>query len=353
MKTHKNLYKKLCSEENLILAFKKARKDKNKKPSVIEFEQNLEENLKKLSHELLNFTYTPKRLRRFVIRDPKTRTIHASAFRDRVVHHAIINVLRPIYEKIFIHDSYASRLEKGTHNAVQRFKLFMRKISRNGKIIKRESNRNKIQGYVLKADIRHYFNTVDHDVMISILRRKVKDEKVIWLIRQNLDNFDCTIEGKGMPLGNYTSQFLANVYLNELDYFVKHKLKIRYYIRYVDDFVILHRRKRTLGYYQQKINRYLQCLKIELHPDKSQIMPLCNGVSFLGYRVFYHHKLLRKRNKRTFERKFERKLQQFYNGNMTKEKLVESLQGWFGYAKWANTYKLRMAVKDKIKDIDN
>ena len=154
-----------------------------------------------------------------------------------------------------------------------------------------------IKGYTLKADIKHYFETVDHKILLDIIKSKIKDKKIIWLIKQILDNFNTKIKGKGMPLGNLTSQFFANVYLNELDYFIKHKLREKYYIRYVDDFVVLHKNKKILEIYKEKINNYLlKHLKLELHKDKSKIIPLKNGVDLLGYRVFGYYKLLRKRN---------------------------------------------------------
>lgn len=224
MKTYNYLYQKLCSKENLYLAFKKARKGKTKTKVVMEFEKNLDKEIEKLHNELFTKTYKPLHLKRFTIRDPKTRTIHASAFRDRVIHHGIVIILEPIYEGIFICDSFASRLNKGTHNAVKRFEYFMRKVSRNGKLVKNSYNNNSIQGYVFKADIKKYFDTVDHEILIKIIKEKFKDEDIIWLIKQVLSNFDSKINSRGMPLGNYTSQFFANVYLNKFDYFVKHAL---------------------------------------------------------------------------------------------------------------------------------
>ncbi|MBI5804388.1 hypothetical protein HY450_04030, partial [Candidatus Pacearchaeota archaeon] len=214
MKTYKKLYEKISSVDNLMLAYKKARRGKSKKTSVVEFEKNLDAELKKLHEELISFTYKPKPLRRFVIRDPKTRIIHASSFRDRIVHHAILNAIVPIFEKRFIYDSYASRIDKGTHKAIQRFDYFKRKVSRNGKLVKSGgANENYIEGYVLKADIKHYFESVDHEILINILKKKIRDGKVIWLVKKILVNFDGEAQGKGMPLGNYTSQFFANVYL--------------------------------------------------------------------------------------------------------------------------------------------
>jgi len=206
---------------------------------------------------------------------------------------------------------------------------------------------------VLKTDIKHYFDSVNHETLINIIGNKIKDEKVIWLIRQILENFETKTPGKGMPLGNYTSQYFANIYLNKLDYFVKHHLKARSYIRYVDDLVILHRRKRTLEYYKDRIENYLSCLELELHPDKSQIIPLRNGVTFLGYRIFYYHKLLRKRNMRSSQKKIAKKLILSQKGLINKKELIESLQGWFGYAQWANTHKIRKEILDKIEQADN
>ena len=349
MKTYNRLYEKLCSYDNLYLAYQKAQKEKTKKEYVIDFEAHLEGNLIRLQKKLQTFYYKPNKLKKFIVRDPKTRTIHASAFRDRVVHHALVNILEPIFERIFIQDSYASRKDKGTHPAVNRFILFMRKVSRNGKCVKNSWNRNSICGYVFKADIKKYFDNVDHEVLLGIIGRKVRDSGVLWLVKVILDNFDSPLKGKSMPLGNYTSQFFANVYLNELDYFVKHVLKAKYYIRYVDDFVILHRRKKMLEHYKDGITRYLTGLELTLHPDKSHIVPLRNGITFLGYRIFYHYRLLRKRNIRHFKKKFEGYLELYREGFMTKKMLSEQLQGWFGYAQWANTYNLRQQV---LKDLE-
>lgn len=348
MKTYNKIYQKVCSTENLILAFNKARKGKSKKDYVIAFGSNLSEKIKRLQFELKSKTYKPMPLRKFIIRDPKTRTIHSSIFRDRIVHHAIINILEPIFDKTFIYDSFASRNRKGTHNAVIRFKSFVRKVSGNGSLIKKPFNKNSVKGFVLKADIRHYFDTMDHEVLIGIIKKKVKDEDLIWLIRVILDNFETSECGKGLPLGNYTSQFFANVYLNELDYFVKHILKAKYYIRYVDDFVILHKNRKRLEYFIKKIKNYLPCLKIELHPDKTGIQALRNGIIFLGYRIFYYHTLLSKRNKKHFIKIFNKDIESYKNKEITKEQLENKLNGWFGYAEWADTFNFRQDILAKI-----
>ena len=184
MQTYNNLYNRLCSYENLLLAYKKARKSKTKKDYVLKFEKNLNDNLKLLQFELINKIYKPKKLKLFIIRDPKTRKICKSKFRDRIVHHAIVNILEPIYEKIFIYDSYASRKDKGQHKALKRFDEFKRKVSLNGKKLKGIKDNNYICGYCLKADIKKYFDNVDHKILINIIKKKIKDNNFVWLIGQ-------------------------------------------------------------------------------------------------------------------------------------------------------------------------
>ena len=340
----RDLWQELCSYENLILAFKKARKHKTKKDYVIDFENNPENNILLLRSELLLCSYNPKPLKTFIVRDPKTRKISKSDFRDRVVHHALCNIMEPIFEKIFIFDSYANRKGKGTLKALQRFDYFKRKVSKN-------STRNC---FVLKCDIKHYFENVNHKILLEIIRKKIRDEKIIWLIKIILQNHK--IGGRsnlGMPLGNLTSQFFANVYLNELDQFVKHNLKATYYIRYVDDFVILSENYQLLQKYNQAINKFLaENLRIELHPDKSKIIKLYKGVNLLGFRVFYYHKLLRKANKRKFYRKLREQLESYKNKEINCKYLIQSLRGWLGYSMWANTYKMRKNIINQINLIN-
>ena len=212
----------------------------------------------------------------------------------------------------------------------------MRKVSFNGKIVKNAINDNQIEGYCLKADIKSYFDNVDHEILLSIINKKCEDKNIILLVKQVLDNFDPKTKGKGMPLGNYTSQFFANVYLNELDYFVKHKLKARYYIRYVDDFVILSFSKKQLIIWKELINLFLkENLKLELHSKKSKINSLSKGVDFIGFRSFYYFKLLRKRNLKEIILKIE----EYKKGNLSKEKILEIFQGWHAYARWANSFE--------------
>lgn len=329
------LYSEVYNLGNLLIAWKNARKGKTRKYYVLKFELNLIENLLKLQKELENQVYQPKPLKTFILRDPKTRKISKSDFRDRVIHHALINIIEPIFDKSFIYNSCANRKGKGNIFAIKRFDLFSRKVTRN----------NTKKAFCLKADIKHYFDTVDHEILIDIIKRKLKDEKIIWLIKQILNNFNTKIEYKGMPLGNLTSQFFANVYLNELDYFIKHKLKAKYYIRYVDDFIILHNSKGQLEDWKSEINLFLDNgLKLELHPDKSKIIQISRGIDFVGFRNFYHYKLLRKRN----VGKMLYKINMHKKGEISREKILEAFQGWNAYAKWANSYKLRNKIVKMI-----
>ena len=341
MKTYKNLWNDLCNYENLELAFKKARKHKTLKYYVLEFENNLEDNLLQLRYELLFYTYKPNPLKTFIIKDPKTRKISKSKFRDRVVHHALVNILEPILDKTFIYDSYANRKDKGTLKALKRFDCFKRKISHN--------NTKKV--YVLKPDIKHYFETVNHEVLLNLIKRKIKDNRVIWLIKIILENYYFKEKNKGMPLGNLTSQFFANIYLNELDRFVKHELRAKYYIRYVDDFVILDYSKLILFDYKNKINELLKAIKLELHPDKSKIILLNKGVGLPGFRVFYYHKLLKKSNINKMQRQLLIFKKKFDNNGIDYDKIYSSVEGWLGYAKYSNTYRLRRKFSKEFKEM--
>lgn len=341
---NKKLYCKIYDNDNLLLAYKKARKGKTKKVYVREFEKDLENNLLSLHKELKNQTYSPKPLVTFILRDPKTRKISKSDFRDRVVHHALVRVIENIFDKAFVYDSCANRIGKGSLFGLKRFDEFKRKVTNN----------LKSEAFCLKADIKHYFQEVDHTILINIIQRKIKDQKVIWLINQILSNLPAGKSGggrtglnssKGMPLGNLTSQFFANIYLNELDYFVKHKLKAKYYIRYVDDFVLFHKSKQKLEKWKQDLDYFLNNnLKLELHKQKSRIINLSNGIDFVGFRNFWNYRLLRKRNIKNMQNK----VRKYKQGKLIKPKLLESFQGWNAYAKWANTYKLRRNVVREI-----
>jgi len=330
-----DFYPEIYSMKNLFLAWRNARKGKTKKDYIIEFEKNLGANLRALHYELKFQIYKPKPLKTFILRDPKTRKISKSDFRDRIVHHALVRVIEPIFDKSFIYDSCANRKGKGNLFALKRFELFKSEITNN----------LKTETYCLKADIKHYFQEVDHKILLNIIKRKIKDEKVIWLIERILENnVKSNPQGKGMPLGNLTSQFFANVYLNELDYFVKHKLRAKYYIRYVDDFVLLNQSKEKLLSWGIIEDFLIKNLKIEFHKEKSKIISLSKGIDFVGFRNFYYFKLLRRRNIRNMFLK----IRKYRNADLNKEKILEIFQGWNAYAKWADSFELRKKVVREI-----
>ncbi len=342
MKSYGNLYQRLCSYKNLEKAFRKARKGKSSKWYVKEFEKDLAGNLTLLKKELETMAYQPRPLKKFVIRDPKTRVIRKSSFRDRIIHHALVNVIEPIYERIFIFDSYANRMGKGTSAALKRFDIFKRKANRDGK-------GGKGIGYVFKADIKQFFDSVHHDTLIKIFEKKIRDKKVLWLITIIIKNFDS--EEKGMPLGNMTSQFFANVYLNGLDYFVKHVLRMKCYLRYVDDFVIIHKQKEILEKCRHDITEYLKSIQLELHPQKSKIFLLYKGVEFLGFKTFYHYRLLRNRNIKRFKKRISKLKEQYDMNIVSQTQIYNSIQGWMAYAKGGNTFKLRKNLMKEVKNI--
>ena len=329
---HKNFYSEIYDKKNFVLAWKKARKGKTKRDYVLEFEKDLVGNLRRLHYELKSQIYKPKPLKTFILRDPKTRKISKSVFRDRIILHAICNIIGPIFDKSFIYDSCANRKGKGNLFAIKRFNLFKRKVTNN----------LQSEAFCLKADIKHYFQEVDREILLKTIQKRISDDKVVGLIKLILNNFK---GNKGMPLGNLTSQFFANLYLHEMDWFVKQKLKAKFYIRYVDDFVILHFSKEQLKIWKNQIELFLKGkLKLELHPYKSRIIKISKGIDFVGFRNFYHFKLLRKRNIKNLDNKISK----FSQGLISKEKLKEILQGWNAYAKWSNSYKLRKKIINKI-----
>lgn len=204
----------------------------------------------------------------------------------------------------------------------------------------------------MKADIKHYFESIDHEILLEKIRRKIKDEKVIWLIESILKNHKTEIVGKGMPLGNLTSQFFANFYLDDFDHFVKQELKAKYYLWYVDDFIILHRNKTVLIEWKFKIEEFLgKKLQIALHPEKSRIISLRKGITLLGFRLFAKHRLLKKSNTRRIWKRLHKMKQKYDKNEITREEVIQSLEGWLAYAEFANTYKFRKKVMAKFNEL--
>lgn len=343
MKRYGNLFEHLTSFENLYLASIKARKGNRCKGSVIRFEKDIEEELFQLQEELVTKTYKPGGYREFTIYERKPRKISAAPYRDRVVHHALCNVIEPIFEKIFIFDSYACRHEKGTHKAVGRFTEFSRK--------------NK---YVLKTDIKKYFPSIDHEILFAKIRKKIKCRDTLWLIKTIIDGsneqeevkdyyeddglFTPFQRKKGIPIGNLTSQFFANIYLNDLDHYMKEHLRCKYCLRYVDDITVFENDKKTLWGIKEKINDFLTKDKLKLHPGKTYVAPVSVGIDHLGYRIYPTHRRLRKDNSLAFKRKLKRLAQLYNAGEISFDELNASVQSWLGHAEHADTYRLRRSI---------
>ena len=282
------IFHQIISLENLFTAWREFRRGKRDKSDVGQFEFCLEDNIFALRELLINQIYSHGPYQQFLVRDPKLRQIHKASVRDRVLHQAVYRVLYQIFDPSFIFDSYSCRVKKGVHRGVWQLDNFTRKVSAN----------YRHPAYVLKCDIRKFFDHVDHDILLSLLEKKVTDPKARWLIKIILNSFNSVV-GRGLPLGNVTSQLFANIYLNELDQFVKHQLKSRYYLRYCDDFVIIHPDPCYLYGLIPRISEFLQnCLCLELHPQKITLRKLRQGIDYLGYVTLLHYRVLRTKTKR-------------------------------------------------------
>lgn len=325
-------YGDFISLPNLFQAWNKFKLGKRKKKDVMAFERFLETNLYNLYLVLKNKTYKHSNYQSFYIQDPKLRHIHKASVSDRVVHHLLHEYLYEVFDKTFIFDSYSCRLNKGTHKGIKRVEYFARKISRN----------YTQPCWALKLDIKKFFASVDHQVLLDLLKQRVKDTNIIWLLQQVLDSFHSENgEGKGIPLGNLTSQVFANINMNELDQFVKHQLKIKFYIRYADDFVILAPNNKHFDQYINLIKAFLmQRLKLELHPKKVIIRKLDWGIDFLGYVVLPHYILPRTKTKKRIFSKLKAKIKD--------ENFNQSLQSYLGYLSHANTFNLTQNLKNQV-----
>lgn len=343
MKRHGHLWERLCSFDGLLQAAEQACRGKRFRPGVVAFHFHLETALCRLLHELESGTYAPGPYRQFVIHEPKRRVISAAPYRDRVVHHALVNVLEPIFERTFITDSFACRRGKGTHAAVRRCRDFARRFP-----------------YVFKADIRKFFPSVDHAIAKRLVARKIKDGRVLDLLGRIVDSssgqepvidwypgddlFAPLQRPRGIPIGNQTSQFLANVYLDPLDHFVKEKLSARGYVRYVDDFLVFGADKKELARFREAITTFLLGLRLRLHPRKNVIFPVGAGIRFVGYRVFPTHVLLPKDNVRRFRRRARRMQADYARGRIDAADVKIRLMSWLGHARQADTHRLREAL---------
>lgn len=334
-KTFNNLYPAIYDFENLFNAYLKARRNKRYRREVLIFTANLEENLIGLQNELVHKTYRTGRYREFYIYDPKTRLVMALPFRDRVVHHALCNVIEPIFDARFIYDSYACRAGKGTHKGADRVTEFLRRAQRQWP-----------QVYCLKGDVKQYFPSINHEALKRLLWQRITCPDTRWLLSEIIDSTvdEGDTNPTGIPIGNLTSQLCANIYLDALDQFVKHDLGVRYYVRYMDDFVILHYDKGYLHSLLREIEGFLaDRLALSLN-QKTSVFPVQQGIDFLGYRIWATHRLLRKSSIKRIKRGL-RKLQRDYTeGKVSEAKLRAVVASWVGHSKHANTYRIRRKV---------
>lgn len=317
-------YNSTISLENLLSAWNEFIVGKKNKKDVLEFQRNLMGNIISLHNDLINKTYRHSKYEAFNISDPKPRSIHKASVRDRLLHHAIYRVLYPYFDIKFVDGSYSCRKWKGTHRAMDTFRDFGRIVSKN----------NTKQCWILKCDIKKFFASIDQKVLINILKFNKLDKEVIWLVKQVTDSFYSTETGKGLPLGNLTSQLLVNIYMNEFDQYVKHRLKQKYYIRYADDFVFFSYNKQELQNVLSQVQTFLENnLNLTLHPNKIHLKTLSSGVDFLGWVHFPKHRLLRTVTKRRMIKSIK--------DNPNKE----TIQSYLGLLSHGNTYKLKQKLE--------
>jgi len=343
MKLFNDLFLQIISPENLFLAWEEFRSDKQKKLDVCNFELNLEQHIFKLHRELTSRTYKHGPYVGFYINDPKRRHIHKATVRDRILRHAVFRILNPIFEPMFISNSFSCRIGKGTHKGVLALDQMIRKES---------ANYTK-SCFILKCDVRKFFDSIDHKTLLKVLGRKIKDADTAWLLTEIVNSFSrrqiTLFEKQGLPIGNLTSQLFANIYLNEFDQFVKHDLKIKHYIRYTDDFVIVSRNKQYLKNLIEPISSFLKNkLALDLHPRKVTIRKFHQGIDFLGYIILPHYRLLRTKTKKRIFRKTKIRVTEYKNNKITRQTLEQSLQSYLGVLSHANAYKLEQELKNQF-----
>lgn len=333
---HTGIFCDVISLKNLLAAWHEFKRGKTGKVEVQEFEFNLENNFFQLHQVLRDKIWFPVPYTAFYIRDPKWRHIHKAIVIDRVFNQALFRKLYPVFDKNFIHDSYSCREEKGTHRGVVRLDHFIRQVS---------TNYTK-PAYALKCDVKKFFDSVNHESLFKMIEKEIKDEDILSIINKIIGSFH-TIPGCGLPLGNVTSQLFANIYLNELDQFVKHKLKAKYYLRYCDDFVILNENKDWLVDLIPKINCFLEDrLQLTLHPKKIVLRKVFQGVDFLGYVVMPHHKVLRTKTKNRTIKKVERLRRELFLGKISQEYFNAVLQSYLGMLKHCHGEKIKKTLLD-------
>jgi retron-type reverse transcriptase len=333
-KTMKNTLAEHATYAKFYEAYRRAREDKASKPEVIRFERHLPAKLMKLLDEVRTGVYRPSPYRAIIVREPKLRTIHALPFRDRVLHQWYVGeFILPVFVPRFIDTSYACIRQRGTHAALRQTQNYLRRAL--GEMA---------EPYVLKMDISGFFYNIDKDILYGLVTRRMKDPALKALTRTVIS--DGFTQNSGIPIGNYTSQYFANIYLNELDHYAKRVLKIKYYLRYMDDFILIVDGRQTAWWVYQAVEDFVNTeLKLELN-RKSRYYPARYGIDFVGYRTFENYVLLRKRAKRTVQgiiRQYER--------TKDEDRFVCRAASWLGHASHADTYVLAKKYLSKYEDL--
>lgn len=334
-KTIKREFDKKLTFEKMLQAHERAKKHKTTKGEVIRFEIDLENNITTLINNIKNETYKTGKYHVFTVYEPKERIIKALPYRDRIVHQWYVEeFIKPYFLKRFIIDTYACIENRGTHNAVLKTQKYMR-------IMKRKYNNY----YILKCDVRKYFYTIDKQILFDILKKYISDKKLLNFTQVLLDDE----EKLGIPIGNYTSQFFANIYLNELDQYIKKDLKIKYYIRYMDDFIIMCQTKEEAKVLKEKINNFIiKNLNLKLN-QKTNYYPNKMGVNFCGYRIYETHILLRERCKKKINKNIKKWNKLYQQDDFDILKVRSQFNSWLAHSKHADSYKFRNKVLNKLE----
>jgi len=335
---------------NLWSAWRKAARGKRGKAATSGFEYQLADRLLQLQKELQNGAYRPGAYTHFHIREPKCRLISAAPFRDRVVHHALCNLIEPVFDRHFIPDSYANRVAKGSHRAIDRLQQFARHST-----------------YALRLDIVKYFPALDHQILLQTLARVIDDEQLLALMRQIIASGDGVFDQvyqpspfpgddllslcrpRGLPIGNLTSQFWANCYLHPLDLFVKRELRCRAYLRYVDDICLFSNSKRELWAWKQAIRDRLAELRLRFHEHNAQVTPVRCGIPWLGFVVFPEYRRLKSRKLVEASRRLGQRFEAWQAGKISFGEFDASVQGWINHVRYADSWGLREHVLQRFR----
>ena len=336
-KAAKNLWEKILDWDNLLKAVKEASRNKRFCAEVLRFNANRERNLLHIQAMLRSKQWKTGPFRAFYVFEPKQRLIHAPSFGDRVVHHAIVQQIGPFFERRFIEQSFACRIGKGTHAASEYLTAMLRSA---------ESKWGKV--YVLKADVTKYFYSIDHEILMRIVSRTIGDPDVLDLLRVIVCQCGCIEGNRGLPLGALTSQLLANAYLDQLDHFIKDELGVKYYVRYMDDFILLHHDKKELWRLLAEIRDFLTWkLRLTLN-QKTRVFPASHGVDFAGYRHWAGYRLPRKKNMRRAKKRFAGLSRQYAAGRVELEIVRCCVASFVGYTKHCKGWKSAESSLSKL-----